>query len=165
MLSYRTASFSRTLPLGPLDQSSASEITLHLAACLLHELRLGEDSRWYGWLQMIPRDGIALPTFWGDGVSQIGGPDGQAGLQWLRGTRGEMELARKEEEGLSLVRGDAPATHIGLEMAHLTWAGRHAPLLFFHFPPVSSDTSPPVTERVPHLPLRHVDGIDPSLCH
>ncbi len=100
LLTHRTAALSETHPLPP--DAGPSDGILHLALCLLHELRLGVNSALYGWLQILPRSTIFLPTIWSD--EDIVGEDGKEGLKWLTGTRAERELRRKNEEGLSLVR-------------------------------------------------------------
>lgn len=100
LLSQRTASLSRSFPLSL--EARPSDVILHLTLCLLHELRLGHDSEFYEWLQILPRSTIMLPTFWGD--EELAGEDGKEALKWLTATQGERELRRKDEEGLSLVR-------------------------------------------------------------
>lgn len=99
IISYRTASFSSILPL-PLDATS-TEMILHLTMCLLHELRLGPESKWYGYLQMLPRQVVLIPSLWGE--HDLAGEDGRAGLEWLKGTEVEQALMRKDKEGLSVV--------------------------------------------------------------
>ena len=68
--------------------------------CLLHELRLGPESRWYGYLQILPRQVILLPSLWG--MHDLAGEEGRAGLDWLKGTQAEQALTRKENEGLNV---------------------------------------------------------------
>jgi hypothetical protein len=97
ILSARTSSLQR-----PYEPESAADIILHLTACLLHELRLGEVSEWYGWLQMIPRDTVLVPSLWGE--ESVGGRDGRRALEWLAGTEAQKQLERKDREGLSFVR-------------------------------------------------------------
>jgi hypothetical protein len=70
---------------------------------LLHELRLGRESRWYGWLQFVPRDVVRIPALWADEDIGGKGDDGQRGLEWLKGTEALAELEKKDQEGLSLV--------------------------------------------------------------
>lgn len=98
IFSHRTASLRRIID---LEAESPTEAVLCLTACLLHELRLGEKSDFYGWLQHLPRETIILPTFWSD--ESLAGPDGVRALDLLRGTEAERELQRKDGEGLSLV--------------------------------------------------------------
>jgi hypothetical protein len=74
---------------------------LHLSLVLLHELRLGADSRWYGYLQSLPRDTVLLPLFWG--MEELAREDGSTAKEWLRGTEAERDLQRKDQEGLGLV--------------------------------------------------------------
>lgn len=103
VLSHQTCSLTRHIAL-PSD-GTAAEVTLHLAACLLHELRLGVESTFWPALQMLPREAIPVPTFWARY-----GQDGQEALRWLQGTTAEKELKRKDLEGLSLVRVPFPIT-------------------------------------------------------
>lgn len=59
-----------------------------LALVLLHELRLGKESSFWGYLQSLPRSIGGLPIFWPE--------DGDA-RKWLRGTEAGRELAKKDE--------------------------------------------------------------------
>lgn len=98
ILSHQTASLSAITHL-----ASASHTILNLSLCLLHEIRLFTNSRFYGYLQSLPRDMEAgLPVFWkiGKGVEV---EDGERGLQWLKSTEAEKELRKSEKQGLSLV--------------------------------------------------------------
>lgn len=99
VFSHRTSNFSAIVKL-PAEPSPA-DYTLHVAACLLYELRLGSDSIYEPWLQVLPRHTILLPTFWGD--ESICGEDGVEASRWIKGTEVEHELRRKNQEGLSLV--------------------------------------------------------------
>ena len=83
------------------EEFTAADVILHLAACLLYELVLGKESRFYPWLQILPRETVALPTFWMDGA--LYGEDGKEALRQLGGTEAEKELQRKDGEGLSMV--------------------------------------------------------------
>jgi hypothetical protein len=83
------------------EEFSASDVILHLAACLLYELLRGVESPFYPWLQILPRETVALPTFWGD--KTLYGDDGEQALSLLSGTEAEKELRRKDSEGLALV--------------------------------------------------------------
>ncbi|OWZ58582.1 hypothetical protein C356_01178 [Cryptococcus neoformans c45] len=97
ILSHQTASLSAITHL-----ASASHTILNLSLCLLHEIRLFTNSRFYGYLQSLPRDMEAgLPVFWkiGKGVEV---EDGERGLQWLKSTEAEKELRKSEKQGLSL---------------------------------------------------------------
>lgn len=99
VLSHRTSGLTEHVPL--LSDFSAADVTLHLAACLLYELLLGEESRFYPWLQILPRQTVALPTFWGE--KELYGEDGPMALSRLDGTEAKRELQRKDAEGLALV--------------------------------------------------------------
>lgn len=72
------------------EPEKSADIIYRLTACLLHELRLGEESSWYGWLQVLPRETIPVPILWDE--EDIGGQDGKAGLEWLQGTDAAREL-------------------------------------------------------------------------
>jgi len=99
MLSHKTATLARHIP--PPEFENSAEAILYLTACLLFELRLGEESWLYGWLQILPREGVLIPTFWDD--EHLCGEDGKQALNWLRGTEGGKELYRKDQEGLTYV--------------------------------------------------------------
>ncbi|WWC89971.1 uncharacterized protein L201_004900 [Kwoniella dendrophila CBS 6074] len=111
ILSHRTSS----LPPLPFPVPSAAETTihlsdeeksigvnpiLHLTLCLLHEFGLNKKSKFYGYLQSLPRVIIGLPIFWN--IFEIGGIDGEKGYKWLKGTECERELKLRENEGLGL---------------------------------------------------------------
>lgn len=104
ILSARTASLRPDTPV-----EDFAGYVLQLTTCLLHELRLARASEWYGWLQALPRDTIEIPTLWAD--PDLGGDDGQRGLEWLAGTEAEREIDNKNRDGLSLV-------------GHLHWQSR-----------------------------------------
>ncbi|ORY27175.1 hypothetical protein BCR39DRAFT_538739 [Naematelia encephala] len=73
---------------------------LFLALALLHEFRLGAESKWYGYLQSLPREPVLLPVLWEEESSA--GQGGRIASGWLKGTEAEKELRRKDAEGLSL---------------------------------------------------------------
>jgi hypothetical protein len=98
-ISHRTSSLAKYIALPP--DFTAAQVTLHLAACLLHEIRLGTESPFWPALQMLPRDTIRVPTFWGH--ARLCGSDGIEAMAWLMGTNAEEELRRKDREGLSFV--------------------------------------------------------------
>lgn len=99
LLSHKTSQFSTICAVR--EESTAAEYTLHLASCLLYELRFSTESTHHGWLQLLPREIILLPTFWGN--QDISGEDAHDALKWIKGTEVEKELRRKDEEGLSMV--------------------------------------------------------------
>jgi hypothetical protein len=66
-----------------------------LALILLHEIRLGEKGRYWGYVQSLPRSVGGLPIFWDE--------DGE-GRRWLRGTDAERDLVKRNESGMGLVR-------------------------------------------------------------
>jgi hypothetical protein len=103
IFSHRSASLDlASVPSLAAEPKSPADIVYRLTACLLHEMRLGEMSSWYGWLQVLPRETIPVPILWG--TEEVGGEDGKAGLRWLMGTEGSRELDRQSnEDGLTLV--------------------------------------------------------------
>lgn len=101
LLSAQTSSLPMTVD--TVHTSTPSHSILFLALAVLHELRLGYASAFYGYLQSLPRRTIRLPVFWT--VEELAGEDGLLALEWLRGTEAERELLRKHSEGLSLVGG------------------------------------------------------------
>lgn len=77
------------------------------ALCILHELRLGKESKWYGYLQSLPRPAELtgmLPVFWSLEDQQGGSEDGREAFEWLRGTDAWNDLQRREKQGMGLVR-------------------------------------------------------------
>ncbi|WVQ78320.1 hypothetical protein IAT38_000405 [Cryptococcus sp. DSM 104549] len=103
ILSPRSSSLPPIMAFAP---PSTSHSILHLALCLLHELRLEKFSRFHGYLQSLPRDmSAALPAFWGldNGDEETDeARDGRLGSEWLRGTEAEREIEKKAREGLAL---------------------------------------------------------------
>ena len=76
---------------------------LPLTLALLYEMRLGQESRFFGYLQSLPRVLLALPLFWD--VQELGfGEDGLQALRWLEGTEAAREMATKNATGQSYVR-------------------------------------------------------------
>ncbi|WVR05183.1 hypothetical protein IAU60_002195 [Kwoniella sp. DSM 27419] len=103
ILSYQTSA------LPPLDEeltkllqsvSMNSYTILHLSLCLLHEFRLAEESRFYGYIQSLPRETVGIPLLWG--IEEICGDDGRLGARWLKGTEVEQELEARAMTGLAL---------------------------------------------------------------
>ena len=66
-----------------------------LALILLHEIRLGEIGRCWGYVQSLPRSVGGLPIFWDE--------EGDA-RRWLRGTDAERELNKRKKSGMGFVR-------------------------------------------------------------
>ncbi|ODO11607.1 hypothetical protein I350_00389 [Cryptococcus amylolentus CBS 6273] len=98
ILSARTTS----LPVQAMQliEAATPHSILVLSFCLLHELRMGAQSKFYGYLQSLPRDmASALPVFWSlDGSSS----DGQRALPWLQGTEAAREMVTKGRSGLGM---------------------------------------------------------------
>ena len=105
ILTPRTAAFSQIIPFkADLDEAG---VLLYLTACVLYELCLGQQSKWFDYLQILPRDVIQIPSLWE--YEPVGGRDGREALRLLKGTEAQRELTRKSQEGLSLVsqKGDS----------------------------------------------------------
>jgi len=102
LLSARTTSLPQLIPLK--TTSTTSHTIFYLALVVLHELRLGKDSPFWGYLQALPRETVRLPVMWE--VEELCGKDGKDARKWLSGTEAERDLIRKNSEGMSLV-GDA----------------------------------------------------------
>lgn len=65
-----------------------------LALVLLHEIRMGSQGKFWGYVQSLPRQVEGLPIFWAeDGVAR----------SWLRGTEADRELERKDQAHMGLV--------------------------------------------------------------
>ena len=105
LLSARTTSLPQLIPLK--DSTVTSHAIFYLALVVLHELRLGPESRFWGYTQMLPRETVLLPVLWR--VKELAGDDGTFAWLWLKGTEAERDLNRKDLERLSLV-----SLHLGL---------------------------------------------------
>lgn len=108
LLSTRTSSLPPLLPDENLGPKSSHTILL-LALALLHELRLGPTSPFYGYLQSLPRDTILLPAFWT--IGELAGDDGRKARAVLSGTEAERDIFRKNGEGLGIVRPQSDVSH------------------------------------------------------
>lgn len=62
----------------------------------------GKSSRWFGYLQSLPKDIVDLPVFWTYDASSR---DGREGIDWLRGTEVERQLQRTSETSLENIVG------------------------------------------------------------
>lgn len=96
----RTSAFPE-LPLSK-DAGTTSGTILGLSLALLHELRLGTDSEFFGYIQSLPRETVPIPTLWPI-VQGADAKDAKEALAWLKGTDAERDLRRRAAEGLSLV--------------------------------------------------------------
>lgn len=65
-------------------------------------MRAGRESRFFGYLQSLPRQLLPLPVFW-DSLELGFGLDGKLGLEWLQGTEASREMAGKNATGQSFV--------------------------------------------------------------
>jgi hypothetical protein len=102
ILSARTTSLSLPrelidpIPSGNWAKTATTNLTVPtLALILLHEIRLGEEGRYWGYVQSLPRSVGGLPIFWD--------VDGE-GRRWLRGTDAERELVKRKQSGMGLAR-------------------------------------------------------------
>lgn len=110
-MSTRTSSLPRLLPDENLAPKTSHTI-LYLALSLLHELRLGAASPFWGYIQSLPRETILLPVFWG--IEELAGEDGRKAKDIIGSTEVQRDIFRKDSEGLSLVRADSPRLIIHL---------------------------------------------------
>lgn len=97
LLSLRTTSLP---PLPSTGPTMASHTILGLALALLHEMRLGSDSPFFGYIQCLPRATVPIPVLW---PLEEEGSDARLAYPWLKGTEAERDLRRREEEGVGLV--------------------------------------------------------------
>lgn len=102
ILSARTTSLrlphglTDPIPSGNWAKTATTNLTVPtLALILLHEIRLGEEGRYWGYVQSLPREFGGLPIFWDE--------EGEPG-RWLRGTDADRELSKRKEAGMGLVR-------------------------------------------------------------
>jgi hypothetical protein len=94
----------------------------------VHNRLKGRDSHWFGYLQSLPKEPVALALFWGVGVgitdtprdvsevnnqSATGGCflDGQQAMTWITGTELEKELRGSAETGQTLLVSQDPLRH------------------------------------------------------
>jgi hypothetical protein len=73
-----------------------------LSLSLLHELRLGPRSHFYGYTQSLPRETVPLATLWD--LHELYGEEGLEATRWLGGTAFEREAKRIRKEGHGRVR-------------------------------------------------------------
>ena len=99
LLSARTTSLAPHLPAKMLF-SSDSTSGLLLALVLLHELLLGENGPWWGYLQSLPRAkgkwGVPLPLSW---------PRDSEEWRWIRGTEAGRMVRRAEADPMGRIEG------------------------------------------------------------
>ncbi|OSX61040.1 hypothetical protein POSPLADRAFT_1182201 [Postia placenta MAD-698-R-SB12] len=93
---------------------------LALALTLYHELTMGEESEWYGYLQSLPTSVVPNALFWGHDDAGMGDHDGREARAWLDGTEVEKEFC--DEHGVDTVplfnRLDKPCTLQGFILAY-----------------------------------------------
>ncbi|KAJ9103928.1 hypothetical protein QFC21_002391 [Naganishia friedmannii] len=97
ILSSRTTTFANSLPKS--TRSQIPPIAL-LSLSLLYEFRLGRKSRYWGYLQSLPRRHVEIAPLWS--VSPITGEDGQSAAEKVKGTDVEAELRRIKKDGHGL---------------------------------------------------------------
>ena len=72
-----------------------------LSLSLLYEFRLGPESRYWGYLQSLPRSHVPIVSLWD--IDYVGGEDGKGARETVKGTAVEAELKRIKKDGHSLV--------------------------------------------------------------
>lgn len=97
ILSCRTASLPA---ISEPSSATTSHTILGLALALLHELRLGSDSRFWGYLQSLPREIVPVPALWP--LAPLDS-DARRAIPWLQGTEAARDLQKREKEGVGLV--------------------------------------------------------------
>lgn len=74
---------------------------LGLTLALLHEMRLGTESKFWGYTQSLPRTTVPIPALWP--LAPEGGGDALRALDWLVGTEADRDIRRRQLEGVGLV--------------------------------------------------------------
>ncbi|KAJ9123574.1 hypothetical protein QFC24_003789 [Naganishia onofrii] len=97
ILSNRTTPFADSLSRSTRSQIPAIAL---LSLSLLYEFRLGPKSRYWGYLQSLPRRHVEIAPLWG--VFAITGEDGQSAAEKVKGTGVEAELRRINKDGHGL---------------------------------------------------------------
>lgn len=98
ILSIHNSNFSNLVPPQTWRQIP---LLAQLSLTLLHEIRAGSQSRFYGYLQSLPREHVPIIQLWG--TESICGEDGRKALEIVRGTEVDRELKRMVKEERSLV--------------------------------------------------------------
>ncbi|KAG8929985.1 hypothetical protein FRC02_004798 [Tulasnella sp. 418] len=70
------------------------EPNMVLALALLTEIKLGTDSRWWGYIQSLPQKTVDIATFW----SSQDETDAINAIQWLKGTQVQKFLDKEQVE-------------------------------------------------------------------
>ncbi|KAJ9120141.1 hypothetical protein QFC22_003040 [Naganishia vaughanmartiniae] len=97
ILSSRTTPFAESLPRSTRSQIPAIAL---LSLSLLYEFRWGQKSRYWGYLQSLPRRHVDIAPLWS--VFPITGEDGQSAVEKVKGTEVEAELRRIKKDGHGL---------------------------------------------------------------
>lgn len=97
ILSTRTSSLP-PLPTSIDSAATTSHTIFGLALALLHELRLGSDSKFWGYTQSLPRAIVPVPPLW-----PLAGSDAASASAWLQGTEASRDVRRRQLEGIGLV--------------------------------------------------------------
>ncbi|KAL1406858.1 hypothetical protein Q8F55_006267 [Vanrija albida] len=97
LLSVRTTELNR-FPAAARERTTSHAI-LSLALALLNELRLGEESGFWGYIQSLPRETVPIPSLW---PLYPAGSDAELADKWLDGTEARRDLKRREDEGVGL---------------------------------------------------------------
>lgn len=91
---------SHTTPLASrLPRKTRNQIPpiVLLSLSLLYEFRLGPESRYWGYLQSLPRRHVPIVSLWD--VDFIGGTDGKTARETVRGTAVDDEIKRIRKDG------------------------------------------------------------------
>lgn len=101
ILSTRTSSLP-PLPTTIDNVATTSHTVLGLTLALLHEMRLGTESKFWGYVQSLPRTTVPIPALWPLAPAE-GGNDALRALDWLKGTEAARDIRRRQLEGVGLV--------------------------------------------------------------
>ncbi|GHJ83972.1 hypothetical protein NliqN6_0374 [Naganishia liquefaciens] len=97
ILSSKTTPFMSLMPRKTLKQIPP---IVMLSLSLLYEFRLGPESRYWGYLQSLPRSHVPIVSLWD--IDYVGGEDGKGARETVKGTAVEAELKRIKKDGHSL---------------------------------------------------------------
>lgn len=98
ILSVQTSEMKTILPSKTWRQIPA---LIQLALTLLFEMRRGPGSRYYGYLQSLPREPVSIVALWDE--DELFGQDGKKALEKLAGTEMMRETRRMAKEERSKV--------------------------------------------------------------
>ncbi|KAF8161422.1 hypothetical protein B0H34DRAFT_379734 [Crassisporium funariophilum] len=99
VLSVRSSALSGVIP--TIHYGLGAQLTLSLA--LYGEILKGRHSRWYGYLQSLPKQIVDLPAFWDHPYDSNNIDDGMEAHLWLRGTEAGKIVQAVTDTGTSLI--------------------------------------------------------------